>query len=106
MEPVRFTDILTTALSIANYQRLDALGPAQVLTALELLDGTTQPAELDPPQSPALPTVQAGPEVAAEVSRVVQHWWDDLGRDPLATLSDTQLAGFRRDIRAIGDGRE
>ncbi len=101
LDPIRFTDILTTALSIANYQRLTMVEPAQVLDALKLLDGRLSPAELKGPGLPQPAGPPGGPEVAAEVAGVVQRWWDELGNNPLATLSRKQFKAFERDIGMI-----
>jgi hypothetical protein len=99
-EPLRFADILTTASAVANYRGQSNVRPADLLDALDIVQGTKSLEDLGRPTSPLVR--RPGPAGATDdVKAVVQRWFELLGSDPNATLDPDTAERFRADLRRL-----
>lgn len=104
-EPLRFTDILTTASAVATYVGEADVSARHLLDALALLRGAKTMEDLGRPRSPLVrPRGRGGAEAA--VRALVQRWWLALGEDVLATLGPAEAGQFEADVRALLDEGE
>lgn len=96
---VRFTDVLTTASSIASYLAAPDVSPATLLDAIAVLLGEKTIDDFGRPLSPMVR--RAEPAVSPGVRALAMRWYERLGSDVTATLDDTAIAELRADIAAL-----
>lgn len=101
MEDIRFTDILTTSTSVANFLRASLVEKSHMIAAIDLLEEKISPEDLGTPQPFLGSRPGAGPGVAPEIAAMVRKWWDSLGQDPQAVMSGEKMDAFRREIEAM-----
>lgn len=98
---VRFTDVLTTASSIATYLAAPEVSPAMLLDAIAVLLGEKTIDDFGRPLSPLVR--RPDPAVPPAVRSLAQRWYARLGSDVTATLDDAAIAELRAEIAALGD---
>lgn len=99
-DPIRLTDILTNAAALADLDAAATISAGHLLQAIDVLRGESRSAPAERPRSPL---GRGGRRAVVEpaVRTLSQHWFAQLGRDPLATLSPAQLDAFVADLRAL-----
>lgn len=97
-EPLRLTDILTNAASLADLERSEFVTAGHVLQAVRLLRGDDT---ATPGPSPVLGHGGRRAIVVPEIRELAQRWFARLGRDPLATLDAQHLEAFLEEVRAV-----
>lgn len=100
-EPVRFTDILTTASAVANYLGDATVAPGHLLHAVALLLGEQSMDDLGRPVSPLVR--RSGGAVDPRVRELVRRWFAALGSDIQATIEGDDLARFLDEVRALSE---
>jgi len=98
----RFTDILTTASSVASYLAASDVTPLHMLDALDILEGRVRLEDLGrarSPLAPLPPPVHGGAEPA--VRELAQRWFERVGRDPEALLGADDVDALRQDLVAL-----
>jgi len=100
-EPLRFTDILTTAAAVANYLGRGEVIAPDLLAAVCILLGEKTMEQLGRPLSPLVRRQSQGPGATAEVRALVQRWWAELGESPGAVLDEAAVARLRADLQAL-----
>src|SRR5438045_7101463 len=101
MEPLRFTDVLTTASAVANYLGAEDVTASHVLDAIAVLRGEKGMEDLGRPLSPLVRRGQAGADAA--VRALAQRWWTELGGSPDAELDEAALERLSAELRALAD---
>lgn len=100
-EPLRFTDILTTASAVANYMGQADVSANHVLHAIAILRGEESMESLGRPVSPLVPRPPGRGGSDPRVREVARRWFDRLGGEVSAELDEAQLAELERDLAAI-----
>jgi hypothetical protein len=93
-EPLRFTDILTTAAAVADYLAADAVTAEHVAAAVSLLRGEQTYEDLGRGRVPLGHRPPGGAPVEPGVRAIVQRWFHQLGDDPAAELSASDTSRF------------
>lgn len=97
-EPLRFTDILTTAAAVADYLAADTVSAGHLAAAVAILRGERTYEDLGRGRVPLGHRPPAGANVEPGVRAVVQEWFHQLGDDPLAMISPSDLTRFLADL--------
>lgn len=102
-DPIRLTDILTNASTIADYLGAIEVEPEHLEHAAALLLGEVTMDDLGRGR-PALGGSGRPPLGASEAVRsLAQRWFDRLERDPTAPLTPEQISDFRHEVAALRD---
>lgn len=102
---IRFTDVLTTASTVANYLGLNEVRAGHMLQAIALLKEEIRMEELGRGVSPLLQRAsQRQVGASAAVRELAQRWYASLGSDVYAELNDEQLGGLRAELEAVAQG--
>lgn len=94
LAPVRFTEVLTMATSVAAYLGESVIEARHVVLALDVLQGSRTLESLGRPVSPLARRPAGGPAVHPDLASLVQAWWNALGSDPRAELDAGRLPAF------------
>lgn len=98
----RFTDVLTTASTVANYLGASEVSAGHLLHAIALLNGEVRMEDLGRGVSPLLQRASQRQIGASDAVReLAQRWYASLGSDVYAELSDEQLGGLRAELMAL-----
>lgn len=100
-EPLRFTDILTTASAVANYLGRGEVTAPDLLDAVCILCGEKTMEQLGRPLSPLVRRPSQGAGATVEVRALAQRWWAELGGSPGAALDEAAVARLRADLQAL-----
>lgn len=98
-EPVRLTDILTTASAVAHFQGDAVVVADHIRKAVGVLGGQLGLDDLGRPRSPLVPRGESG--VSAPVRALAQRWYARLGSDVLAVLTAEQVAELLAELDTI-----
>jgi hypothetical protein len=100
-DELRLTDILTTSAAVADYVGADTVLPAHVLEAIGVLRGERTMDDFGRGRSPLVPRRPGSGAVQPDLRELSRRWFEQLGSDVAATLSESQLAAFEGDVRAL-----
>ena len=104
---IRFTDVLTTASTVANYLGANEVSAGHMLQAVALLNEEVRMEELGRGVSPLLQRAsQRQVGASPPVRELAQRWYASLGSDVYAELNDEQLGGLRAELMALVEGGE
>lgn len=98
-EPIRLTDILTTASAVAHFQGDAVVVADHVRKAAGVLEGKLSLDDLGRPRSPLVPRGEAG--VSEGVRDLAQRWFARLGSDVLAVMTAEQVAELLAELDAL-----
>ncbi len=99
---IRFTDILTTASSVASYLAAPDVTARHMLDAFDILEGRVKLEDLGrarSPLAPLPPSLHGGAEPA--VRELAQRWFERLGHDPESLLDAGQVETMRTELLAL-----
>lgn len=99
-EPLRFTEILTTAAAVASFLGDSEVRPRHVALAVQVLRGELRFEDLGRPSSP-LGRGSRSPAVHVGLRETVQRWFTELGSDPFAELGDDGITRFLAELAAL-----
>ncbi len=106
-EPIRFTDVLTTASAVANYLGAREVTAQHLVEAVDLVTGKKGMEELGRPVSPLVPRPGGQGTAAATVVReLAVRWYARLGSDPMAVLSAADLVTLREECVRLAEDAE
>ncbi|MCK9520314.1 MAG: hypothetical protein M0R74_15015 [Dehalococcoidia bacterium] len=101
-EPVRFTDILTTAAAVSNYVGQPTVTATHLLDAIAILREEKTMENLGRPMSPFLGRAMGTRgEVEPPVRELAQRWFARLGSSINAELEGDELAALIEELRAL-----
>ena len=98
-EPLRLTDILTTASAVAHFQGDAVVVAGHLRKAVGVLAGQISMDDLGRPRSPLVPRGEAS--VSDAVRALAQRWFVRLGSDVLAVLTAAQVAELLAELDAL-----
>ena len=102
---IRFTDVLTTASTVANYLGANEVSAGHMLQAIALLNKEVRMEDLGRGVSPLLQRASQRQVGASDAVReLAQRWYVSLGSDVYAELSDEQLGRLRAELMALVQG--
>lgn len=99
---IRFTDVLTTASTVANYLGVNEITAGHMLQAIALLKEEIRMEDLGRGVSPLLQRAsQRQVSVAEAVRELVQRWYAQLRSDVYAVLNEQQIGQLRDELTAL-----
>lgn len=99
-DAARFSDILTTATSIATYLNEPSVTPEHLALACEVLAGDRRLEDAGRLSPPLLPRRPGGPVVDAAVGDLVRRWYGEFG-DIRAAVEPALLRRMAAEARLL-----
>jgi hypothetical protein len=101
-DPIRFSDVLTTAAAVANYLGEADVSAGHMLAALQILQGTRKLEDLGRPLSPLVRRTAPGQVGGVEpsVKALAQAWAARLG-SAAGAMSTDQVAKLLGELEAL-----
>ena len=101
-EQIRLVEVLTTASAVANFLGEPDVSTAHLHASLRILKGEAAIEDLGRPVSPLVPR-PGSPGSTPEARAFAQRWYQSLGGDPHATLTEAQIEEMERELRPTSE---